>query len=217
MVLFTVVFGHVAKINTGDIPYPIFAYSALVPWFFFANSIQLSSSSLIVNPQLITKVYFPRVYLVMSPIVASVVDFLLSFAVLIGMMVYYGVTPDPLGTVLLLPLFVLAFLLTTGICAWLSALNVKYRDVRFVVPFLVQVWLFATPIVYSITSLSEPWKSLYALNPMVAVVEGFRWALADGPPLDEQTAILSTISGVCLLALGLFYFHRTEKNFADLI
>jgi lipopolysaccharide transport system permease protein len=217
MVLFTVVFGHVAKISTGDIPYPIFAYSALVPWFFFANSVQLSSTSLIVNPQLITKVYFPRVYLVMSPIVASVVDFLLSFAVLIGMMVYYGVTPDPLGTVLLLPLFVLAFLLTTGICAWLSALNVKYRDVRFVVPFLVQVWLFATPVVYSIASVGEPWQSLYALNPMVAVVEGFRWALAGGAPLTAQTAIISTASGLCLLALGLLYFHRTEKTFADVI
>jgi lipopolysaccharide transport system permease protein len=217
MVLFTVVFGHVAKISTGSIPYPIFSYSALVPWFFFSSSVQLSSTSLIVNPQLITKIYFPRVYLVMSPIVASVVDFLLSFAVLIGLMVYYGVAPDPLGTVLLLPLFALAFLLTIGICAWLSALNVKYRDVRFVVPFLVQVWLFATPIVYSIASVGEPWKSLYALNPMVAVVEGFRWALAGGPALDARTAILSTVSGLSLFALGLAYFHRTEKTFADVI
>lgn len=217
MVLFTIVFSHVAKISSGGVPYPIFAYSALVPWFFFANSVQLSSTSLIVNPQLITKVYFPRVYLVMSPIVASIVDFVLSFGVLIGMMIYYGVTPDPVGTVLLVPLFALAFVLTTGICAWLAALNVKYRDVRFVVPFLVQVWLFATPIVYSIAAVGQPWKSLYALNPMVAVVDGYRWALAGGPALDARTAVISTASGLCLFALGVLYFHRTEKNFADVI
>lgn len=216
-VLFTVVFGHVAKISSNGIPYPIFAYSALVPWFFFANSVQLSSTSLIVNPQLITKVYFPRVYLVMSPIIAGVVDFLLASVVLIGMMAYYGVTPDALGTPLLLPLFLLEFVFTIGLCSWLSALNVRYRDVRFVVPFLVQVWLFATPVVYSISSLGQPWKSLYALNPMVAVVEGFRWALAGGPALEGSVAILSTASGLCVFVAGLFYFHRTEKTFADVI
>src|SRR5438132_5134518 len=175
MLLFTFIFGHVAKISSGGIPYPIFSYSALLPWLFFANAVQLSSSALTVNPQLITKVYFPRIFLVMAPILAGVVDFLLAFLVLVGMMGYYGVTPDPVGTPLLLPLLLLAFLTTVGVCAWLSALNVKYLDVRFVVPFLVQVWLFATPIVYSISSLGQPWRSLYGINPMASVVQGFRW------------------------------------------
>jgi lipopolysaccharide transport system permease protein len=217
MILFTIVFGHVAKISSGGIPYPIFAYAALVPWMFFANSLQLASTSLIVNPQLITKVYFPRIFLVMAPILASVVDFLLAFVVLIGLMAYYAVTPDPVGTVLLLPLLLLAFVTTVGTSAWLSALNVKYRDVRFVVPFLVQLWLFATPVVYSIESLSQPWKTIFGLNPMATVVEGFRWALAGGPAPDGGTAALSVVTGIALLGLGVFYFHRTEKSFADVI
>ena len=150
-------------------------------------------------------------------ILASLVDFLLAFLVLIGMMAYYSVTPDAVGTVLLLPLLALAFVTTVGVCAWLSALNVKYRDVRFVVPFLVQVWLFATPVVYSIQSLGEPWKSLYGLNPMASVVEGFRWALAGGPAPNGTTVGLSVASGAVLFALGLYYFHRTEKSFADVI
>ena len=217
MVLFTVVFGHVAKISTGGIPYPIFAYSALVPWLFFANSVQLSSTSLIVNPQLITKVYFPRVFLVMAPILAALVDFLLAFVVLVGLMAYYQIAPDVAGTLLLLPLLLLAFVTTTGVSAWLSALNVKYRDVRFVVPFLLQVWLFATPVVYTISTLGQPWKTLYYLNPMAAVVDGFRWALAGGPPLEGVQAAVSVASGLFLFAAGIYYFHRTETSFADVI
>lgn len=217
MILFTIVFAHVAKIATGGIPYPIFSYSALVPWTFLAGAVQLSSSSLIVNPQLITKVYFPRIYLVTAPILAGFVDFLLSFLVLIGLMAYYGVSPDAVGTLLLPALLLLALATTIGVCSWLAALNVKYRDVRFVVPFLVQVWLFASPVVYAVTSLAEPWRSLYGLNPMTSVVEGFRWALAGGPPLDGVTAGLSVTSGTAILVLGLLYFHRTEKFFADVI
>jgi lipopolysaccharide transport system permease protein len=217
MILFTIVFGHVAKISSGGIPYPIFSYAALVPWLFFANSVQLASTSLIVNPQLITKIYFPRIFLVSSPILASLVDFVLAFGVLIGLMVYYGVTPDPLGTVLLIPLLLLAFALTIGTSAWLSALNVKYRDVRFVVPFLLQLWLFATPVVYSIQNVSEPWRTLFGLNPMATVVEGFRWALADGPAPNGTAAALSVAAGLAALLLGVYYFHKTEKSFADVI
>jgi len=217
MLLFTVVFGHVAKISSGGVPYPIFTYSALVAWFFFANAIQLSSISLVVNPQLITKVYFPRIFLVLAPILAGVVDFLLSFAILIGLMVYYDVTPALGATLLLLPLMMLAFLTAVGTCAWLSAPNVKYRDVRFVVPFLVQVWLFATLVVYSISSLGKPWSTIYGLNPMASVVIGFRQALANGPPLDGVTAGLSVASGIVIFVLGLYYFRRTEKSFADVI
>ncbi len=217
MVLFTIVFGHVAKISTGGIPYPIFSYAALVPWYFFANAVQLSSNSLIVNPQLVTKVYFPRIFLVGAPILAGLVDFLLALVVLAGLMGYYGVAPDAAGTPLLVPLFLLGFVTTAGVSAWLSALNVRYRDVRFVVPFLVQVWLFATPIVYPISTLGQPWRALYALNPMTAVVDGFRWALAGGPRVEGLEAGLSTVGGLVLFTLGLYYFHRTEKSFADVI
>jgi lipopolysaccharide transport system permease protein len=217
MILFTIVFGHVAKISSGGVPYPIFSYSALVPWLFFANSVQLASNSLIVNPQLITKVYFPRLFLVTAPVIAGLVDFALAFFVLIGLMVYYGIAPDPVGTALLPLLLMLAFVSTVGVSAWLSALNVKYRDVRFVVPFLIQVWLFATPIVYSIAKVSEPWQTLFGLNPMTAVVEGFRWALAGGPQPAGGTVGLSVASGLAMLALGFYYFHRTQKSFADVI
>jgi lipopolysaccharide transport system permease protein len=217
MVLFTVVFSHVAKISSGGVPYPIFAYSALVPWFFFANAVQLASMSLTINPTLITKIYFPRLFLVMAPILAGFVDFLLAMVVLIGMMVYYGVTPNAVGTVLLVPLMLLAFVTTVGTCSWLSALNVKYRDIRFVVPFLIQVWLFATPIVYSIGALGQPWKTIYGINPLAAVTTGFRWALAGGPAPSAGTVGLSVASGVVLVVIGLVYFQRTEKTFADVI
>jgi len=216
-VLFTVVFGHVAKISTGGIEYPIFAYTALVPWLFFANAVQLASTSLTVNPQLITKIYFPRLYLVMAPIVAGLVDFVLAFVVLIALMAYYGVAPDAVGVVLLLPLLGLAFLATVGASAWLAALNVKYRDIRFVVPFLVQTLLFATPVVYATASIAEPWRTLYGLNPMTTVVEGFRWALAGGVQPQAGQAALSLLSGAVLFASGFTYFNRTERDFADVI
>ena len=217
VILFTVVFAHVAKISTGGIAYPIFAYTALIPWLFFANAVQLASTSLTVNPQLITKVYFPRLYLVMAPIVAGLVDFVLAFVVLIAMMVYYDIGPELLGLLALLPLLALAFLTTVGVSAWLAALNVKYRDIRFVVPFFVQTLLFATPVVYSTSSIAEPWRTLYGLNPMTTVVEGFRWALAGGVQPHATTAALSLATGLALFASGFYYFHRTERDFADVI
>ena len=217
MLLFTVVFGRVAKIGTGGIPYPLFAYVALVPWLFFANGVQLSATSLTVNPTLITKVYFPRLYLVMAPIVAGLVDFALALLVLVGMMVWYSVLPSAAGTALLLPFLLLGMMTTVGASTWLAALNVKYRDVRFVVPFLVQILLFATPVVYSTSSVHAPWQMLFGLNPMTSVVEGFRWALAGASAPHASTVALSAIVGVGLFVSGFRYFHRTEKNFADLI
>jgi lipopolysaccharide transport system permease protein len=217
MLLFTFVFGHVAKLPTDGVPYPIFAYSALVPWFFFATAVQISSTSLTVNPDLVTKVYFPRLFLVLAPVLAGVVDFLLASLVLAGMVIYYGVSPEAVGTLLAVPLFVLALMTTVGVGALLASLNVKYRDVRFVVPFLVQVWFFATPIVYSLTSLGQPWRSVYGINPMATVVLGFRWAFAGGPAPDPVMAALSVAVGAFLFAAGLVYFQRTEKSFADVI
>jgi lipopolysaccharide transport system permease protein len=217
MILFTIVFGHVAKINTGRIPYPIFSYVALIPWLFFATAVQLSSTSLTVNPQLITKIYFPRLFLVMAPILAGLVDLALAFLVLVGLMVDYGIVPNALGVLMLVPLLGLAFMTTVGVSAWLAALNVKYRDIRFVVPFLIQSLLFATPVVYSISSMAEPWRMLFGLNPMTTVVEGFRWALAGGAAPPASMAALSVISAFTLFTYGFAYFHRTEKSFADLI
>lgn len=217
MLLFTVVFGRVARIGTGGIPYPLFSYAALVPWLLFANGVQLSSTSLTVNPQLITKVYFPRLYLVMAPIGAGLVDLLLALLVLFGIMGWYGVAPSAAGAALVVPFLLLALLTTVGTSAWLAALNVKYRDVRFVVPFLIQILLFATPIVYSASTVRMPWQILFGLNPMTVVVEGFRWAFAGGGAPNVSTAVLSAVVGVLVFATGFRYFHRTEKSFADVI
>ncbi len=217
MILFTVVFGHVAKIDTGGVPYPIFAYAALVPWLFFSNAVQLSATSLTVNPQLITKIYFPRLYLVAAPILAGAVDLGLSCIVLFAMMAWYGVAPQLLGVIVFPLLLLLAFAATVGTSAWLAALNVKYRDIRFVVPFLVQSLLFITPVVYSIGGISQPWRTLFGLNPMTTVVEGFRWTFAGGAAPSAATVGLSVLAGLGLFVSGYAYFHRTEKTFADLI
>jgi lipopolysaccharide transport system permease protein len=216
MILFTIVFGHVAKVSSSGIPYPIFSYSALVAWYFFATSTQSASNSLVGNTQLVTKVYFPRIFVVASPVLGAAVDFALAFLILVALMVYYGIAPT-IGVVALPAFFLLAAAAATGLGAWLAALNVKYRDVRFVVPFLLQLWLFATPIVYSIDKLHEPWKTLFGLNPMAGVVLGFRWALAGGAAPSGLLVLISAVSGLVMLVAGVLYFGRTEKTFADVI
>jgi lipopolysaccharide transport system permease protein len=216
MILFTIVFGHVAEVSSSGIPYPIFSYAALVPWFFFANSLQFSSNSLVGNTQLVTKVYFPRIFVVASPMLACAIDFALAFLIIIALMVYYGIGPS-VGVVTLPAFFVLAAASALGAGAWLAALNVKYRDVRFVVPFLLQLWFFATPIVYAIDAVAQPWQTLFGINPMTGVVLGFRWALAGGAAPEALTIGLSAVAGVGMLCAGLLYFARTEKSFADVI
>ena len=216
MILFTIVFGHVAKVSSSGIPYPIFSYSALVAWYFFATSTQSASNSLVGNTQLVTKVYFPRIFVVASPVLGAAVDFALAFLILVALMVYYGIAPT-IGVVALPAFFLLAAAAATGLGAWLAALNVKYRDVRFVVPFLLQLWLFATPIVYSIDKLHEPWRTLFGINPMAGVVLGFRWALAGGAAPSGLLVLASALSGLVILVAGVLYFGRTEKTFADVI
>jgi homopolymeric O-antigen transport system permease protein len=216
MILFTIVFGHVAKVSSSGIPYPIFSYSALVAWYFFATSTQSASNSLVGNTQLVTKVYFPRIFVVASPVLGAAVDFALAFLILVVLMVYYGIAPT-IGVVALPAFFLLAAAAATGLGAWLAALNVKYRDVRFVVPFLLQLWLFATPIVYSIDRLHEPWRTLFGINPMAGVVLGFRWALAGGSAPSGLLVLISAVSGLVILVAGVLYFGRTEKTFADVI
>lgn len=216
MVVFSLFFGKLAKVPSDGIPYPIFSFAALVPWTFFANGLTQSSNSLVGSSNLITKVYFPRLTIPLASVLAGVVDFVLALLVLVAMMFYYGVVPT--YKVIFLPLFLLLALITSlGVGIWLSALNVKFRDVRYIVPFLTQFWLFATPIAYSSSLLSEPWRTFYGLNPMVGVVEGFRWALLGTNTKPGMMIIVSSLAAITLLLSGAFYFRRVEKTFADIV
>jgi lipopolysaccharide transport system permease protein len=216
MVVFSLFFGRLAKVPSDGVPYPIFSYTALVAWSFFAYGLGQASNSLVSSSNLITKVYFPRLIIPISTVLSGVVDFLLAFAVLLAMMIYYGVGVTI--NVLWLPLFLLLALVTSlGVGLWLSALNVRYRDVRYVVPFITQFWMFATPIAYPSSLLSEPWRTVYGLNPMVGVVEGFRWAMLGSTRAPGPIIAVSSLVAVVILIAGAFYFRRMEKTFADVV
>ena len=216
MVVFSIFFGKLAKVPSDGIPYPIFAYAALVPWTFFANGLNQSSNSLVGSANLIKKVYFPRLVVPISSVISGVFDFILAFLVLLGLMLYYGIFPTL--NIAWLPFLLLLTLITSlGVGLWLSALNVKFRDVRYTVPFLTQFWLFATPIAYPSSLLSEPWRTLYGINPMVGVVEGFRWALLGTDTAPGPIIIVSTVVALVLLVGGAFWFRKMEKTFADVV
>lgn len=216
MVVFSLFFGKLAKVPSDGIPYPIFAYAALVPWTFFANGLSQSSNSLVGSANLIKKVYFPRLVVPISSVISGVFDFMLAFVVLLGMMLYYGIFPTV--NIVWLPFLLLLTLTTSlGVGLWLSALNVQFRDVSYTVPFLTQFWLFATPIAYPSSLLSQPWRTLYGINPMVGVVEGFRWALLGTDTAPGPIIIVSSLMALALLVGGVFYFRRLEKSFADVI
>lgn len=216
MVVFSIVFGRLAKIPSDGLPYPIFAFTALVPWTFFANGLSQSSNSLVGSANLIKKVYFPRLVVPISAVGSGLVDFAIALAVLVGMMIYYGVSISL--SILTLPLFLMLALVTSlGVGLWLSALNVEYRDVRYVIPFLTQFWMYATPIAYPSSLLSEPWRTVYGLNPMVGVVEGFRWALLHSNAAPGPMTWVSSAAALILLVTGAFYFRRMERTFADVV
>ncbi|HEY8184836.1 MAG TPA: ABC transporter permease [Pyrinomonadaceae bacterium] len=216
MVVFSLFFGKLGKIPSDGVPYPIFSYAALVPWTFFANGLAQSSNSLVGSSNLITKVYFPRLAIPMGTVLSGLLDFMLAFIVLLVMMVLYGIAPTV--NILCLPLFLLLAVVTSlGVGLWLSALNVEYRDVRYVVPFLTQFWMLATPIAYPSSLLHEPWRTIYGLNPMVGVVEGFRWALLGAKMAPGPVMATSSLAAVLLLVSGAFYFRRMEKTFADVV
>jgi homopolymeric O-antigen transport system permease protein len=217
MVVFSIFLGRLAKVPSDGIPYPVFCFCALVPWTFFANGLMQSSHSLVSSSALITKVYFPRLLIPTGRVLAGLLDFGLAFLVLLGIIWYYDLRPSPL-VVLWLPLFVFLALVTAlGFGLWLSALNVKYRDIQHAIPFLTQIWLFATPIAYPASLLPGPWRTLYALNPMVGVVEGFRWALlGSGHPPGVMSAA-SALAALVILVTGAFFFRRVERTFADVI
>jgi lipopolysaccharide transport system permease protein len=216
MVVFSVFFGRLAKIPSDGVPYPIFSYAGLVPWTFFAHGLTQASNSLVGSANLIKKIYFPRLVVPISSVTSGIVDFVLSFTVLLGMMLYYGLVPTI--NLLWIPLFLLLVLVTSlGVSLWFSAMNVHYRDVRHIVPFVSQIWLFATPIAYPSSLLPEPWRTVYGLNPMVGVVEGFRWALLGTDTAPGPIIIVSLLISLALLVSGAFYFRRLEKTFADTV
>ncbi len=216
MVVFSVFFGNLAGLPSDDVPYPIFSYAALVPWTFFSNGLTHSSNSLVAASSMVKKVYFPRIILPLATIAAGLVDFSLAFAVLLVMMLFFGIVPTM--SILWLPfLLLLAAVTSLGVGLWLSALNVKYRDVKHVLPFLTQIWMFATPIAYSSSLVPQEWRFVYALNPMVGVVEGFRWALVGTNTAPGPAIMASTGAALVLLVGGAFYFRRMERFFADIV
>jgi lipopolysaccharide transport system permease protein len=216
MVVFSLFFGKLGRIPSDNIPYPIFVYCALLPWQLFAHSLSESSNSLVANERLITKVYFPRLVVPISAVLGGIVDFLIAFGILLLMMAYYRITPTV--AVVTLPFF-LMFTVATGLAVglWLSALNVKYRDVRYTIGFLTQFWLFATPVAYSSSIVPARWRALYGLNPMAGVVEGFRWALLGKNEGPGALLAVSIFAVVALLIGGLYYFRRMESEFADVV
>jgi lipopolysaccharide transport system permease protein len=216
MVVFSLFFGRLAGIPSDDMPYPIFSYAALVPWQFFANGLTQSSQSLVGSANLIRKVYFPRMVIPIGAILSGGVDFALAFVVLLAMMLFYGIVPT-VNVVWLPALLLLALVTSLGVGLWLTALNVQFRDVRYAVPFMVQAWLFVTPIAYPSSLLDEPWRTLYAINPMAGVVEGFRWALLGADTRPGSMIIVSSVAALLLLVSGAYYFRRMEKSFADVI
>jgi lipopolysaccharide transport system permease protein len=216
MVVFSLIFGRLAKIPSEGLPYPIFAYSALLPWQFFAKALTEASTSLVVNERVITKVYFPRLLVPTAVVLAGLLDFGIAFLILLGMMVFYGITPS--WFILFVPLFLLLAIITAlGVSFWLSALDVEYRDVRYTLPFLTQLWFFATPVVYPSTIVPPSWRALYGLNPMVGVIEGFRWALLGSAPPDLRMLLVSSLLASLLFMSGLIYFRRMERTLADRI
>ena len=216
MIVFSLFFGRLAGVPSEGVPYPIFSYAALVPWIFFANGVTGSANSLVGSSHLITKVYFPRLVIPISSVLSGIPDFLLAFLVLLGMMLFFGIPPT--YNIVWLPLLLaLAFVTAIGVGLWLSALNVQFRDVRYAVPFLIQLWLFATPIAYPSSLVPENLRPLYALNPMVGVVEGFRWALLDTATAPGPMVAISALVAVVLLASGLVYFRGMEDSFADVV
>jgi lipopolysaccharide transport system permease protein len=216
MAIFSLFFGRLAKVPSDGLPYPLFSFAALVPWTFFAGALSQSSNSLVMSANLIKKVFFPRLTIPIATVLAGVVDFVLALGVLFVMMAWYGVSLT--WHALWLPAFLLLAVVTSlGVGLWLSALNVEFRDVRYVVPFLTQFWMFATPIAYPSSLLAEPWRTVYGLNPMVGVVEGFRWALLGTNTPPGPSLVASSVAALFLLVSGAYYFRRMERTFADVV
>ena len=216
MIVFSVFFGRLAHVSSDGVPYPVFTFCALLPWQVFANALTASSNSLVSNQNLITKVYFPRLVVPISAVLGGLVDFAIAFVILIGMLIFYGIVPG--WQIVALPVFILFAVMTAlAVGLWLSALNVQYRDVRYTINFLIQFWLFATPVAYPSSIVPPQWRVLYGLNPMAGVVEGFRWCLLSQRESPSPLVLVSALVVLVLLVGGLFYFRRMEQDFADVV
>ena len=216
MVVFSVFFGRWLGVPSGDVPYPVFSYTALLPWGLFSKAIADAGRSLVTNRAMITKVYFPRLTIPLASVLAGIVDFLIAFIVLLGMMWYYDI--DITSKVLTLPFFLLlALIASLGVGLWLSAMNVFYRDIGYIIPFLTQIWFYLSPIVYATSTVPKKLQPIYALNPMVGVIDGFRWALLGQEPGPGPLLIISSAVAVILLVSGVIYFRRVERTFADMV
>ena len=216
MVIFTIIFGNLAKIPSDGLPYPVFAYTALVPWMYFSQALTRTSVCLVSDAHLITKVYFPRLIIPLAALMTPAVDFLFSFLLLLGLVAWFGIAPT--WGLLALPLFLLLAMITAlAVGLWLSPLNVRYRDVSYTIPFLTQVWMFASPVVYPVSLIPDSWRLVYSLNPMVGVIEGFRWGLLGKENPDFSVILISVAVLILLFIGGLAFFKRMERNFADVI
>lgn len=216
MLVFTLVFGRLAKVPSDGVPYPIFMYSALLPWSLFASSLNRGGESVVQNAGLVTKIYFPRLILPLAAILSPLIDFAISFGLLAAMMVWYGVTPG--WGLMALPVFMALTILTAlAVGLWLAALNVRYRDVGHAIPFVIQLWMFVSPVAYPVSMIPEHWRALYSLNPMAGVIEGFRWALLGKQAPDLSVIAVSSFMVVALLLPALVYFRHTERTFADVV
>lgn len=216
MVVFSLFFGGLAGISSGSVPYPVFAFAGLVPWTFFATAVALAANSLVEQERILAKVYFPRLIVPTAAVLACLVDFAIAFVVLLGMMLVYGIVPS--AAILTLPIFVaFAALTALAVSLWLSALNVMYRDVRYAIPFMVQMWLFVSPVAYPSSLVPKPWDAVYGINPMVGVIEGFRWALLGQSEPSGPMLAVSALMVAVLLVGGLLYFRRMERSFADVV
>jgi lipopolysaccharide transport system permease protein len=224
MVVFTIFFGRLAGVPSEGVPYPIFSYTGLLPWGLFTKALSDAGRAMVSNRSMITKVYFPRLVIPLASVLSGLVDFGIAFVVLIGMIVYYNNVPGEYDSIVLtpailtLPLFLILALVTAlGVGLWLAALNVKYRDINYILPFLTQFWLFITPVAFPASMIPEQWQWLFALNPMTGVVEGFRWAVLGTTSGPDQMIAISSLISIVLLITGLFYFRRMERTFADMV
>jgi lipopolysaccharide transport system permease protein len=219
MLVFSVLFGLLLNTPSSGVPYPVFVYTGLLPWTYFAGSLARSSVSLVDSRNLITKVYFPRLIVPLTGVLAGLIDFAVGFVILIILMLLYGIVPT--ATVIFLPLFLLLAILTAlGFGLWLSALNVRYRDIGYLIPFIVQIWMYLTPVIYSVTLIPEQYQFLLGLNPMTSVIMGFRWALLGLAPETDSAIVIFALSLTTMLVVlisGLIFFRRTERTFADII
>jgi len=216
MVIFTVIFSTLANVSSEGLPYPIFAFTALLPWNYFAGALSRATTSVVGNAQLVSKVYFPRLIIPLSAVVSGIVDFAIGFGVLLGMMWWYKIVPA--WGLITLPIFlILATLTALGVGLWLSALNTRYRDVSHLIPFLIQCWMYASPVAYPVSLIPDKWRLLYSLNPMVGVIEGFRWGLLGQAHPDFSVMAVSTVVVIAIVLGGIVFFKRMERTFADVV